>query len=213
MTSDAAGLLTLSQWLSPAFPVSAFAYSGGLEAAVASGAVSDEAAVSDWIGAVVVAGAARNDAILLCLALRGEMAHPALADLACALAGSAERWRETYEQGAAFARTLAEMGRTLPAAPYPVALGIAARDLGLPDTLVAQLFLQAQVANLVSAAIRLVPLGQAAGQRIIAGLGEQIARVAAEAVVAGPDDLGSATLGAELAALEHETLPVRLFRS
>ncbi|MBF9036490.1 urease accessory protein UreF [Rhodobacterales bacterium HKCCE2091] len=203
------GLLTLSQWLSPAFPVSAFAYSHGMEAAE----LRDEEEVRDWIVAVLEAGAGRNDAILLCLALKRGFPVETLTDLAAALAGSSERWTETRDMGAAFARTLAEMGRDVPATAYPVAIGVAARGLGLPAPLVARLYLQSFAGALVSAAQRLVPVGQAAGQRILAALHPRIAVVADAAAKAGPDDLGGAVFGADLAAMRHETREVRLFRT
>ncbi len=208
------GLLTLSQWLSPAFPVSGFAYSGGLETAVADGEVTDPDSVAQWARTVLLAGSLRNDAILMCLALRGACPDEYLADVAQAMAGSAERWRETRDQGAALARTLDTMGCAAPPeAAYPVALGIAARPLGLEPDLVSRLFLQAQVSAIVSASIRLVPIGQAAGQGIIAALAEDVARTAAEASGAELADLGGAALGSDLAAIRHETLEVRLFRS
>ena len=96
---------------------------------------------------------------------------------------------------------------------YPVALGVAARPLGLAPELVVKLFLQAQVANITSAAIRLVPIGQAAAQGVIADLAGDVAWVAERAVTARLDDLGGAALGADLAAMRHETQEVRLFRS
>lgn len=208
------GLLTLSQWVSPAFPVSGFAYSGGLETAVSTGAVADAKAVEDWGRVALRAGAMRNDAILLSMALRGVQPDAELADLAQALAGSAKRWRETRDQGLAFAETLRSMGVAgVEPVAYPVAFGMAARGLELETTFVLKLFLQAQVSNLVSAAIRLVPLGQAAGQGVIAALAEDVAAVAAEAANAGAEDLGGAAFGADLAAMAHETLEVRLFRS
>ena len=110
MATPTDGLLTLSQWLSPGFPVSGFAYSGGLETAVADGAVTGPETRADWARTLLVAGSLRNDAILLGLALRAAEADQALADTAQALAGSAERWRETRDQGVAFAETLATMG-------------------------------------------------------------------------------------------------------
>ncbi|MBF9032293.1 urease accessory protein UreF [Rhodobacterales bacterium HKCCE3408] len=213
MPTDGA-LLTLSQWLSPAFPVSAYAYSHGLEAAVACGDVTDADSARDWIGTVVAAGSGRNDAILLCLALRQGETDETLADTARALAGSAERWEETRAQGAAFAATLRAMGQAAPPdMAYPVALGIAARSLDLPASLVAGLFLQAFVGNLVSAAIRLVPLGQAAGQGILSALQPVVSATAEEASAADLSDLGGAAFGADLAAMRHETLDVRLFRT
>lgn len=211
--------LALAQWLSPAFPVSAYAYSHGLETEIAAGRVTGGAELGDWIATVMEAGAGRTDALLLCAALRPGADLAALADLARALAGAAERWEETRAQGAAFAETRAAMGATAPAEPYPVALGRAARDLGLPAETVAALYLQGFAAALVSVAVRFVPLGQAEGQRALAALAPRIAAVAAAAAAVPEGEaallaaLGQAAFGADLAAMAHETQEVRLFRS
>lgn len=214
--SEAADLLTLTQWLSPAFPVSSYAYSHGLEAAIGSGAVHDGATTSDWIATVIEAGSGRMDAILVAAALKA--ADPdALSDIARALAGSAERWEETRAQGAAFAATRRAMGAKAPDRPYPVALGEAARTLSLRPELVVSLYLQAFAATLVSAAVRFVPLGQAEGQRILSDLAPRFESVARAATAVAPDAvedaLGGAAFGADLSSMEHETQEVRLFRT
>lgn len=206
-------LLRLSQWLSPAFPLGAYAYSHGLETAVARGEVACAAALRDWVADVLEHGSGLVDAALLCAALRGEDAA-ALADLAAALAASAERWRETAEQGRALAETLRAMGEAdLPPGPLPVVLGLAARPLGLPPERVAALFLQGFAASLVSAGVRLVPLGQAAGQAVVAGLRPLALDLARRAARTAPEDAATAAFGADLAAMAHETLDVRIFRS
>ncbi len=209
-----ASLLRLTQWLSPTFPVSAYAYSHGLETEIALGRVVDGAGVQDWIDGVVRAGAGRTDAILMLAAMAKDADLDALGDLARALAGSAERWEETCDQGAALALTLAKLGEgDSVARAYPVVLGHAARDLGLDACLVAALYLQGFVGNLVSVAVRFVPLGQGEGQRILAALQGVVAEVAEEAVAAGIEGIGQAVFGADLAAMEHEGLEVRLFRT
>jgi urease accessory protein len=215
--SAEADLLTLAQWLSPAFPVSAYAYSHGLEAAIASGVVADGTGAAGWIATVIEAGSGRTDAILLAAALRADADLDALSDIARALAGAAERWEETRAQGAAFAATRREMGAAVNDRPYPVAVGEGARSLRLAPELVVSLYLQAFAATLVSAAVRFVPLGQSEGQRILAGLAPAIEAVARAAVALAPEEvadaLGGAAFGADLAAMEHETQEVRLFRS
>jgi urease accessory protein len=207
-------LLKLTQWLSPGFPVSSYAYSHGLEAEIAEGRVATARDVQDWVAAVLAAGAGRSDAIVMLAARRGTSPDDALADLAAALAGSRERLEETQAQGRALAETLAALGQGDGIArAYPVALGLAARGLDLPDALVARLYLQAFAGTLVSAAVRFVPLGQAEGQRALAALHPVIERVADEAVGAGLDGIGTAVFGADLAAMRHEGLEVRIFRT
>jgi len=208
-------LLTLAAWLSPGFPVGAFAYSHGLEQAIAAGEVTDAATAQAWIGTCALHGAGRNDAILTAAAMRGEDADE-LDALARAFAASEERLRETAAMGAAFGETVAAAW-SLPAGhdgkprTYPVALGVAAR--GMEPGAVVAMALSAFAANLVSAAVRLVPLGQVEGQRILAALHPLVARVAAEACEATTDEMGGCAWNADIAAMRHETQTVRLFRT
>lgn len=209
-----AGLLTLVQWLSPAFPVGGYAYSHGLEAAIAGGQVPDAAALQDWVATILAEGAGRNDAILLAEALRPGADLPALADLAEALAASRERLVETQEQGRALlATTNALKGDHHPPMPYPVALGAAAAPLGLPVAQVLALYLHAFASNLVQVGVRFMPLGQTEGQRALAALHPVIQRVAREASAVGLDGLGGGALRSDLAAMQHETMDVRIFRT
>lgn len=207
MTGD---LLTLTQWLSPAFPVGGFAYSHGLETAIAAAEVADAAGLRDWLTVVLEEGTGTVDATLLCLTLNG-------ADMAAearALATSRERLEEAEAQGRAFIGTVNGItGAALPPAPLPVAVGMAARRLSLAPEEVAALYLHAFTSNLVSVAVRFVPLGQTEGQRVLAELHPVIGAVAARAAGATLDDLGSAALGADLSAMRHETQQVRLFKS
>lgn len=205
--------LTLHAWLSPAFPVGAFAYSHGLETAIAEGQVTDAQAVHDWIEACLCHGAGRTDALLMLAVMRGD--DPAeVDDLACALAPSRERLLETEGQGSAFSETVvAAWGGAGSARAYPVAVGLAAREADLPETETAEIFLQAFCSNLVSAAIRLVPIGQTDGQRILSALQPVIAGVVAKARSESLDDIGGCTLLGDIASMRHETQAVRLFRS
>ncbi len=154
--ASAAAVQALVAWLSPGYPVGAFAYSHGLERAVADGAVRDAATLQAWVGDVLARGSGRNDAILLAAAHRAPD-DPEPAELAAALAVSRERLLETEAQGAAFARTTAQAwgaGDGAPA-PYPVAVGRAAAAAGAPLETALTLYLQAFAANLVSVAVRL----------------------------------------------------------
>jgi urease accessory protein len=211
---DDAALLTLAQWLSPAFPVGGFAWSHGLEAAVISGGVRDAGGVEAWIGAIIARGSGRADAVLLTAAMAPDADTDALADLARALAASRERWEETVAQGAAFAGTVRALtGLDVPTAALPVAVGAAAQSLGLPRGQVAAFYLQAFAGNLVSAAVRFVPLGQTEGQRLLANLRPLILEVARAAAETDPENIISSTPGADLAAMAHEVQDVRIFRS
>ncbi len=158
-------------------------------------------------------GSGRNDAILIAVAARDDSPDEAAA-MARALAPSAERLREAEEQGAAFARTTAAVwGIALPPLPLPVAIGRAARALGLPAEPVARHYLLGFAGQLVSVAVRLVPLGQTDGQRVLAGLAPLCTRLAGEAATAGLDDLGGAAFLSDVASMRHEAKEVRVFRS
>ncbi|MEF3049312.1 urease accessory protein UreF [Pseudotabrizicola sp. L79] len=208
------GLLTLVQWLSPAFPTGGFAYSHGLESAIAAGEVEGQSALRQWLADVLEFGAGRQDAILLVAALRDDADHAALDDLARALQPGSERLRETLDQGTAFARTVAALtGRNLAARCLPVAVGEAAAPLGLAPEQVVGLYLHSFASNLASVAMRFMPLGQEAGQGALAALHPLISDLAQQATGWTLDDLGTAALGADMAALAHETMDVRIFRT
>ena len=207
-------LLTLVQWLSPSFPTGAYAYGQGLEAAISAGDIGSAATCRDWLAAVLRHGSGLTDAVLVCHAMAPDADLGALADLADALAPGAERLRETREMGHAFARTVSALtGQTLPPLPYPVAVGVAARGLGLDRELVATLYLAAFAANLVQVAVRFVPLGQTEGQGILADLHPVIETTVRHAAELDLHDIGSATLRADLASLSHETMETRIFRT
>lgn len=207
----------LHAWLSPGYPVGAFAYSHGLEWAVAEGLLKDEASVRDWIGDCLALGAGRNDAILAAAAW-ADPGSDEPAELAAALAASRERLLETADQGAAFAATTAaawgpdDEAHRAPA-PYPVAFGRFARAHDAPLEEALTLYLQAFAGNLVAAAVRLVPLGQTEGQRALAALAPLCAGIARDAMRAGLDGIGGAALMSDIAAMRHETQDVRLFRT
>ena len=207
MTTPIPDLLRLAQWLSPAFPTSGYAYSHGLESAVAEGRVCGADGTARWVEAVLRHGSGALDAWALRRAMAGD------ADRATAIlrarAGCAERWEETRAQGAAFVATTTAMGMApLPDAPLPVAVGL--RAAGMAPEPVCALYLQAFAAQLVSAAARLLPLGQSAAQRIVASLHPVVGAVAAAAT---DDQPGAAALAAELDAMRHETLQPRVFRT
>lgn len=204
---------TLAAWFSPAYPVGAYSYSHGLEWEVEAGRVTNAPTLAAWVEDVLGHGAGRTDAMLLAAAFRADDPAP-VAELAEALAPSAERHLETMAQGTAFARTTsAAWGLPVPPAAYPVAVGIAARALALPLGLTATLYVQAFAASLVSAGVRLVPLGQTEGQRLTRALLPRAAAIAEAALAAPPETIGGIAVGADIAAMRHETQYSRLYRS
>jgi len=215
MPTDA--MLILNQWFSPGYPLGSFAYSHGLEGAIQDGRIATAAQLEDWLHDIVTQGTGRSDAVLLHAATRCTDAQAALAldAQARAFSLSAERLLETCQQGAAFVRTTAAVWQVdlPPALCFPVAVGFAARALGLPPQLTATLYLQAFVANLVSCAVRLVPLGQTQGQAVLHRLAPLCARISADTRDTDLDALSGATFAADIAAMQHETLTHRTFRT
>lgn len=202
-------LLTLTQWLSPSYPVGAFSYSHGLEAAVARGWVSDADSLRDWLTDVLEQGSGRIDAIWIWRAFHGDAVE--VDALARAFQPSFERRREAERQGAAFARVTRDVWRLdLPDMLLPVALGRAARQMQMEAETVAALYLHGFVGNLVQVAQRLMPLGQTAAQAVLAGLTPVCQRVAVAAE--GVEPWSNAFLS-DIAAMQHETLETRLFQS
>jgi urease accessory protein len=226
--SGAAALYRLMAWLSPSYPVGAFSYSGGLEWAVEAGDVTDAETLARWLAVMIQQGGGFCDAVFLVHAHRATSASDepglrAVAELAAAFAPSQERHLETTAQGGAF---LAATRAAWPCAAldrlaaiwdgpiaYPVAVGVAAAGHGIPVAPTVAGYVQALAANLVSAGVRLVPLGQTDGQRVVAQLEAAVAATAARALGTPLDAVGGAAFRADLAGMRHETQYTRLFRS
>ncbi len=219
-------LMPLMLWLSPAFPVGAFAYSHGLEWAVEAGDIHDARSLGGWLVDLLTFGAPRADAILFAAAFRSAEAGdwPALLEtnaLAVALSPSAERRLEMTAQGAAFVMAAraawdCEPLRRLEAEEpiaYPAAVAAAAAGHRLPLEASLQAFMLALVANAVSAVVRLGPIGQTDGQKILATLLPRLRALAREAVCSTLADLGGAAFRSDIASMRHETQYSRLFRS
>jgi urease accessory protein len=218
---EPAVLQKLLTWLSPAFPVGAFAWSAGLETAIAQGAVTDSKSLRNWLDGSLAHGGLRTEAIVLAEAHRHMADTACLADLAelyVALVPAGERRAETLLTGEAFVLAArawpSEAFARLPdPCPYPIAVGVlaAAQNIPLAETLLG--LLTALVHGQVSVAVRLVPLGQTAGLAVLVALEPQIAVIAAAAAHATLDDLGSIAYAADIAQMRHETLEPRIFRS
>ncbi|MEO1911488.1 MAG: urease accessory UreF family protein [Paracoccus sp. (in: a-proteobacteria)] len=205
--------LQLAQWLSPAFPVGGFAWSQGLEHAMDQGAVT-RTTLPRWLSDWLDHGAGWTDAVLVALALSPDADHDALDDLARAACLTSERLSETVEQGTAFAANVTALtGRDQRPAALPVAFGRACAAMPLPAPEIIAAFLLAQVQAQISAAIRFMPLGPVQGQAMLAGLYPAILACAHRAATATPGDLASATWGADIAQMRHETMTTRIFRS
>jgi urease accessory protein len=186
--------------------------------AVESNNVTNETILADWLTDQLTHGTARTDTILLRQAHRAAadpIALSTIADLAYATAASRERQIESLDQGKAFMLATTPWGvPDVPERiPYPVAVGAVAGAHRIPEDATASAYLQAFTTNLISAAVRLVPLGQTAGLRTLAALESTILQTAEATTNATLDDLGGCAFRSDLAAMRHETQYTRLFRS
>jgi urease accessory protein len=229
MTDEAgAALYRLMAWLSPAYPVGAFSYSSGIEWAVETGDVSNAATLQRWLGVMIAEGGGFCDAVFFVHAHRAVEANDAkglrdIAELAAAFAPSKERHLETTAQGRAFieatraAWPCAALDRLSAACDgpvaYPVAVGVTAAGHGVAVEAALSAYLHAVAANLISAGVRLVPLGQTDGQRLLAAFEPIVASTAARALATPLDQVGGAAFRADIASMMHETQYTRLFRS
>jgi urease accessory protein len=218
--SDTGPLLRLMSWLSPVFPTGGYAYSAALEQAAADRTVADPDGLRAWLEALLAQGPQWNDAVFFAASWKAAGKPEDIAEIAAlarAMTGSAERHRETVDQGSGFLEAAANWfePEVLPprGTPLCVAVGAACglRAIALEDGLAA--FLHAFVANQLQAAIRLSVVGQRGAAKLLAELEPIIAQTASRAASSTLDDLGSATILADIAAMNHETLEPRLFLS
>jgi urease accessory protein len=224
-------LLRQQSWLSPALPTGSYSYSHGIEWAVEAGHIRDRESFVDWLEADLCHGSGRNEAIFFMEAWRhatdddrGKLIE--IAQLAAAFRGTSEFALESSQQATAclatlrrvwpdpLLETLSELLSNQKIAPtLSVVLGIRAARQHIPVNLALPAFLQGYLANLVTAGVRLIPLGQTDGQLCIAELEPAVLGMAAETEEATIDNLGSAAFMTDLASALHETQYTRLFRS
>lgn len=206
----------LMAWLSPSYPIGAFSYSHGLEYAIENGDVTNARQLHDWLVDILKFGAGRNDAIFVSLAhlAKTQERVSELADLAAALSPSAERYVEITAQGAAFCKVTSNVYKTdLTAMPLPVAIGAAARGEGIDLADVLPLYLHSFAANIITAGVRFIPIGQTEGQQVLYDLFDVFDDVAKTALASNEADLGSACFLGDIASMKHETMTTRIFRT
>jgi urease accessory protein len=226
--TSAAALYRLMAWLSPAYPIGAFSYSSGIEWAVEAGDIKNADTLKAWLAAMLGDGSGFCDAVVFAHAHRAiatgdEAALHIVAELAAAFVPSKERFLETTAQGRAFidatraAWPCAALQRFDAAwngpVALPVAVAVACAGHRIACEAALHAFLHALTANWISAGVRLIPLGQTDGQRVLAALEPDVDAVAARALSTPLDEIGSASFRADLASMRHETQYTRLFRS
>ena len=217
--TDLKSMIRLQTWLSPAFPIGAFSYSSGLEAAIDEGYVNDTDSLTTWLTGILASGTVWNDAVLLAEAWRCATDKNALEDLIAltqAMSFSSERHLETMEQGSAFllaSKAWHEDGLLPAKCPLPIAIGVLAARMGvaLEDTLAASL--HAVLSNQIQAALRLMKLGQQGGLDMLASLENDVLQAATRAANSTLEDLVSCAIIADVASMIHETMQSRILRS
>jgi urease accessory protein len=209
-------LARLLQLASPALPVGAYSYSGGLEAAVEAGVVKDAASAERWIAGVLEHSIAAFDAPLLFSLLGSPGKEKALNDAYLASRETAELRAETLQMGYSLCRLLKDLG--LEGVPegevaFPVAFAFAARAWGIAPADAVQAYLWGWAENQVMAGVKAVPLGQTEGQRMLLSLGSSLESLCMRAEGLGEE--GPVNFAPALAILsaKHETQYSRLFRS
>ena len=225
MSTESLALLRLLHLTSPALPIGAFNFSQGLEYAVEAQLVTDEASALDWIQGMVRYSVGTLDLPVL---LRVHAAC-AEADSVAAMQWSTELMasRETLESraeerhlGQALAKLLSASGLGAsrswlgqPGTSHVAMFALAAATHGIEASAAAHGYAWAWVENQVIAAVKLLPLGQSAGQRMLGQLLLQIPDVVAHAQVMCDDDIGTSVPFATMASALHESQYTRLFRS
>ena len=222
-------LYRLLAWLSPAYPIGAFSYSHGVETAVEEGFIKDRASLVGWLQTVLTDGTGRVDGALFAVAWRAADAKDwktfdAVAERAAAWRGTSEMALESRQQGGSFLSITknawkhpdleAAHERLAGEIALPVAVALAAAVHGIALEMALSGYLHAFTANLISAALRTVPLGQSDGQLALAALEAYVNQTARAAMaVQSLDDVGTATPLLDWCSLKHETQYTRLFRS
>ena len=206
-------LITVMQWLSPAFPIGGFAYSHGLEWAINKGYVSNREELQNWISDLLEYGSLKNDAILIKLVLQGSDPKE-INELAMALCPASERLSETQLQGGAFCKIMREVwSLEIDELTLPIALALAAKNESIDQNLVVPAYLHSFCSNLISVAMRLIPIGQTDGQKTLRELSPLISDSVRSVAKSDKDDLGSACFLSDVSAMQHEYLQPRVFKT
>jgi urease accessory protein len=225
----ASALLQLMWLASPALPVGGFSYSEVLEAAVEAGRVTNEAQAAEWLCDQLHLSLARSDLAVCAKAFkswqRGDMAHIAeLNDWVTTTRETAELRQQTQQMGRSLVEWLrnragttddrvASLKALAPAPTWPVAFALAALQTGAPLREALLSFGFGWAENMVQAALKAVPLGQLAGQRVLARLVDDLPAAIDRAIALSDSERQAFTPMLAILSAPHETQYSRLFRS
>jgi len=216
MATSTEKLARLLQLASPALPVGAYSYSGGIEAAIEAGAVKDAESAQCWIGDVLEHVVARMEAPVFLRLCAADADIARWNELFLASRETAELRAETVQMGYSLNRLLSDLGIEsirLEEPAFPTVFARAARTWGIEPRQALVAYLWAWLENQVMAALKAVPLGQTEGQKMLLSLGEKLPKIVEDAFRAQDQDLGNFAPGLALASARHETQYSRLFRS
>jgi len=202
-------------WLSPSFPLGAFAYSHGLEFEISEGNVTTSEELYEWLKDILRFGSVWNDLVLFCNSYKTDVnSLNELSGIAKAFAQSKERYYETIEMGNAFSKIISSIeGVYLKGMPLPIIMGYIAKIENVSLPYILPLYAHSFISNLISVSIRLLPLGQTDAQKLLFSLFPIIDDVSKEALKSNIGDMRNKCVLADLASMKHETLKVRLFKS
>ena len=202
-------------WLSPSFPVGAFAYSHGLEFEISVGNISRSDDLYNWLSDILQYGSVWNDLILFCEAYKAkENTLNHLSETAKAFAQSKERYNETIEMGKAFSKIISSINRSdFQPMPLPIIVGYISKLERISLEYILPLYAHSFMSNLINASTRLIPLGQTEAQKLLFDLFPLIDQVSIQAMKSNIYDMKNKCVLADLASMKHETLKVRLFKS
>jgi urease accessory protein len=216
MTTSTESLARLLQLASPALPVGAYSYSGGLEAAVESKIVTDAESAERWIGDVLDHAMARMEAPVLWRMMREPDRIEEWNEFFLASRETAELRAETVQMGYSLARLLDDLGAGkigIDEPSFPAAFAFAVTAWKIDPAAALQAYLWAWLENQAMAALKSVPLGQTEAQRMLLRLGDRLAGIARDVAALEDDELANFTPGLAILSSRHETQYSRLFRS
>jgi urease accessory protein len=216
MTTSTEQLARLLQLASPALPVGAYSYSGGLEAAVEAGVVHDAASAERWIGDVLEHSMARMEAPVLWRMMREPADRAKWNEFFLASRETAELRAETVQMGFSLARLLEDLGAGtigVEEPSFPAAFSFAVEQWRIEPQAALQAYLWAWIENQAMAAVKSIPLGQTDAQRTLLSLGAKLPAIAESAGALEDDELTNFAPGLALLSARHETQYSRLFRS
>ncbi|MCD8489627.1 MAG: urease accessory protein UreF [Desertifilum sp.] len=219
-------LLYLLQLASPALPIGAYSYSEGLEILVEQGVICNESQLQEWMEQSLSYGSVRLEAAIALRAIHATIKGDRQAldywnNWSTATKETSELRAASWQMGRSLSRLLIDIQPQIADifqackrdCNYSIAYGIAAAYWEIPPDAAIVAYLQSWATNLMTAGVKLIPLGQTTGQQLLLNLHPTLLRVTPEILMLADEELSSFSWGLSLASMAHETQYTRLFRS